>query len=98
MVHRSSAAPGDRLGVGRRHHRAGILALILGSLNVAPVVIGLAIASGALFALQVNSNFFWMFKALLGLSTKGSLKTLTVATSVAAHWCRCQWSSSSLIA
>ena len=30
-----------------------------------------------------NSNFFWMFKALLGLSTKGSLKTLTVATSVA---------------
>ena len=61
---------------------AGILAPILGSLNVAPVVVGLAIA-GALFALQVNSNFFWMFKALLGLSTKGSLKTLTVATSVA---------------
>jgi len=62
---------------------AGILAPILGSLNVAPVVVGLGIASGALFALQVNSNFFWMFKALLGLSTKGSLKTLTVATSVA---------------
>ena len=50
---------------------------------MAPVVVGLAIASGAVFALQVNSNFFWMFKALLGLSTKGSLKTLTVATSVA---------------
>ena len=63
---------------------AGIIAPILGSLNVAPVVIGLAIASGALFALQVNSNFFWMFKALLGLSTKGSLKTLTGATSIAA--------------
>jgi GntP family gluconate:H+ symporter len=62
---------------------AGILAPILGSLNVAPVVVGLAIASGALFALQVNSNFFWMFKALLGLSTTRSLKTLTVATSVA---------------
>ena len=62
---------------------AGIIAPILGSLGVAPVVIGLAIASGALFALQVNSNFFWMFKALMGLSTKGSLKTLTVATSVA---------------
>ena len=62
---------------------AGIIAPIVGSLNVAPVVIGLGIASGALFALQVNSNFFWMFKALLGLSTKGSLKTLTVATSVA---------------
>ena len=62
---------------------AGIIAPILGSLNVAPVVVGLGIASGALFALQVNSNFFWMFKALLGLSTKGTLKTLTVATSVA---------------
>ena len=48
-----------------------------------PVAVGLGIASGALFALHVNSNFFWMFKALLGLSTKGSLKTLTVATSVA---------------
>ena len=62
---------------------AGIIAPILASLSVAPVVIGLAIASGAMFALQVNSNFFWMFKALLGLSTKGTLKTLTVATSVA---------------
>jgi gluconate:H+ symporter, GntP family len=50
---------------------------------LSPVVVGLAIALGAMFALQVNSNFFWMFKALLGLSTKGSLKTLTVATSVA---------------
>jgi H+/gluconate symporter-like permease len=62
---------------------AGIIAPILDSLSVAPVAIGLAIASGALFALQVNSNFFWMFKALLGLSTKGALKTLTLATSVA---------------
>jgi H+/gluconate symporter-like permease len=62
---------------------AGIIAPILGSLSVSPVVIGLAIASGAMFALQVNSNFFWMFKALLGLSTKGTLKTLTAATSIA---------------
>ncbi len=62
---------------------AGILAPIMGGLDVPKVVLALAIGSGALFALQVNSNFFWMFKALLGLSTKGSLKTLTVATSVA---------------
>ena len=62
---------------------AGIIAPILDSLSVAPVAIGLAIASGALFALQVNSNFFWMFKALLGLSTTGALKTLTVVTSIA---------------
>lgn len=61
---------------------AGIIAPILDQLTVSPIVIGLAIASGALFALQVNSNFFWMFKSLLGLSTKGSLKTLTVVTSI----------------
>jgi gluconate:H+ symporter, GntP family len=62
---------------------AGIIAPILDSLSVSPIVIGLAIASGAMFALQVNSNFFWMFKSLLGLSTKGTLKTLTLVTSVA---------------
>jgi GntP family gluconate:H+ symporter len=61
---------------------AGIIAPILDSISVSPVAVGLAIASGALFALQVNSNFFWMFKALLGLSTKGTLKTLTMVTSI----------------
>lgn len=62
---------------------AGIIAPVLGSVSVSPLAIGLAIASGAMFALQVNSNFFWMFKALLGLSTQGALKTLTVVTSIA---------------
>lgn len=62
---------------------SGIIAPILGSIGIAPVVVGLAIASGSLFALQVNSNFFWMFKSLLGLSTSGSLKTLTTVTSIA---------------
>jgi GntP family gluconate:H+ symporter len=61
---------------------AGIIAPIMGSIAVAPIAVGLAIASGALFALQVNSNFFWMFKSLLGLSTKGTLKTLTVVTTI----------------
>jgi H+/gluconate symporter-like permease len=59
---------------------AGITGPILPQLAVSPVVIGLAIASGAMFAVQVNSNFFWMFKALLGLSTTGALKTLTMVT------------------
>ncbi|WP_210440953.1 GntP family permease [Nocardioides xinjiangensis] len=62
---------------------AGIIAPVLDSITVSPIVVGLAIASGAMFALQVNSNFFWMFKSLLGLSTKGTLKTLTLVTSVA---------------
>ena len=62
---------------------AGIIGPVLGSIDVAPIVIGLAIASGAMFALQVNSNFFWMYKSLLGLSTQGTFKTLTMVTSSA---------------
>lgn len=62
----------------------GIIAPVVASTGVDPVVVGLAIASGAMFALHVNSNFFWMFKSLLGLSTKGALKTLTLATSMGA--------------
>ncbi len=63
---------------------AGIIAPVVSQIGVDPVVIALAIASGAMFALHVNSNFFWMFKTLLGLSTKGALKTLTMATSLGA--------------
>jgi H+/gluconate symporter-like permease len=62
---------------------AGILAPVLGTLDVAPVVVGLAIGAGALFALQVNSNFFWMFQSLLGISTTGALKALTFVTALA---------------
>src|SRR5690625_4436592 len=61
---------------------AGIIAPIMGAVAVSPIAMGLAIASGALFALQVNSNFFWMFKSLLGLTTKGALKTMTMATTL----------------
>ncbi|MEK4242974.1 SLC13 family permease [Janibacter sp. FSL W8-0316] len=63
---------------------SGIIGPVVASTGVAPVVVALAIASGAMFALHVNSNFFWMFKSLLGLSTKGALKTLTLATSLGA--------------
>ncbi len=62
---------------------AGIIAPVVSSTGVAPVAIGLAIASGSMFALQVNSNFFWMFKSLLNLTTQGALKTMTVVTSIA---------------
>ncbi|KQX75208.1 MULTISPECIES: GntP family permease [Aeromicrobium] len=62
---------------------AGIIAPVVASTGVAPIAIGLAIASGAMFALQVNSNFFWMFKSLLNLTTQGALKTMTVVTSIA---------------
>ena len=62
---------------------AGIIAPIAPQLGVSPVILALAIASGALFALQVNSNFVWMFKSLLGLTTSGALKTMTTVTSIA---------------
>lgn len=62
---------------------AGIIGPVLTSIEVAPIAIGLAIASGAMFALTVNSNFFWMFKSLLGLTTQGALKSMTVVTSIA---------------
>ena len=62
---------------------AGIIGPIMGQLDAPPVIIGLAIGAGALFALQVNSNFFWMFQTLLGVSTRGALKALTFVTALA---------------
>ncbi|RJK97766.1 GntP family permease [Vallicoccus soli] len=62
---------------------AGIIGPVLGDLDVEPAIVGLAIGAGALFALQVNSNFFWMFQTLLGVSTRGALKALTFVTSLA---------------
>jgi GntP family gluconate:H+ symporter len=62
---------------------AGILAPIMGGLDIPPEVLGLAIGSGALFALQVNSNFFCMFQTLLGVTTRGALKALTFVTALA---------------
>lgn len=61
----------------------GILAPVLGSVDTAPLLVALAAGSGALFAVHVNSNFFWMFQRLLGLSTRGTLKTCTLSTSIA---------------
>ncbi|GAA1555042.1 GntP family permease [Brevibacterium picturae] len=62
---------------------AGIIGPIVGQLDVSPIIIGLAIGSGALFALQVNSNFFWMFKTMMQVTTKGALKSLTFVTALA---------------
>lgn len=62
---------------------SGILAPVLGDLDMQPVIIGLAIGAGALLAMQVNSNFFWMFQTLLGVTTRGALKALTFVTALA---------------
>lgn len=62
---------------------AGILAPVVGDLEVSTVLIALAAGSGALFGGHVNANFFWMVKALMGLSTRGTFKTFTLGESMA---------------
>lgn len=62
---------------------AGILAPVMGQIGVSPLLVALAAGSGALFALHVNSNFFWMTQKLLNLSTQGTLKICTIITSIA---------------
>lgn len=62
---------------------AGIIAPVLGTINVSPLAIGFAVAAGSLFAVHVNSNFFWMFKSLMSLTTTGALKSLTTVTAIA---------------
>ncbi|SFD78904.1 H+/gluconate symporter [Actinopolyspora alba] len=60
-----------------------VLAPALGGTDIAPLLIALAAGSGALFAVHVNSNFFWMFQRLFGLTTRGTLKTCTLVTTLA---------------
>jgi len=62
---------------------AGILAPVAGGLDVSTVLIALAASSGALFGIHLNSNFFWIWQPLLGLSTQGTLKTLTLPMAIA---------------
>ena len=61
---------------------ATLLAPVMGDLSVAPVLVALAAAAGASFGGHVSDNTFWMFKALLGLSTKGAFKVYTMAQSI----------------
>ena len=59
---------------------AAILAPALSAVDTPAPLIALAIGSGALFAIQVNSNGFWMWQALLHMTTRGTLKTVAVPT------------------
>lgn len=61
---------------------AGFLAPVAASTGVDPVLIALAAASGSLFLMTVHSNFFWMVKTMLGQTTKGAVKSVSVTTSV----------------
>jgi H+/gluconate symporter-like permease len=58
---------------------AALLAPVVGSLGLSPVLIWLAAASGAAFGGHVTDNTFWIFKTLLGLSVRGAFQVYTVA-------------------
>jgi H+/gluconate symporter-like permease len=62
---------------------AGILAPALPLIGLDPVLVALAAGAGSLFAVHVTSNTFWLLQSLLGQSTRGALKTVTVGVSVA---------------
>jgi H+/gluconate symporter-like permease len=62
---------------------AGILAPVAPHIGVDPVLIALAAGAGSFFCVHVTSNTFWMLQSLLGQSTRGTLKTVTVGVSVA---------------
>lgn len=62
---------------------AGVLAPVAPVIGLAPVLIALAAGAGALFAIHVTSNTFWLLQSLLGQSVRGTLKTCSVGVSIA---------------
>ncbi|QUH03819.1 gluconate permease [Saccharopolyspora erythraea] len=61
---------------------ATLLLPVVGSLGLDPVLVVLAAAAGASFGGHVHDNTFWMFRGLLGLSTRGAFQVYTVAQSI----------------
>jgi H+/gluconate symporter-like permease len=61
---------------------ATLLLPVVGSLGLNPVLVVLAAAAGASFGGHVHDNTFWMFRGLLGLSTRGAFQVYTVAQSI----------------
>ena len=55
---------------------------MLGELGTPAVLVALAAAAGASFGGHVSDNTFWMFRTLLGLSTRGAFQVYTVAQSI----------------
>ncbi|MDR7304140.1 GntP family permease [Haloactinomyces albus] len=59
-----------------------LLAPVMGGLDAAAVLVLLAAAAGASFGGHVSDNTFWMFRTLLGLSTRGTFQVYTLAQSI----------------
>ena len=61
---------------------ASLLAPIVADLGTPAILIAFAAAAGASFGGNVSDNTFWMFKTLLGLTTRGTFQVYTVAQSI----------------
>jgi H+/gluconate symporter-like permease len=62
---------------------AGLLAPVAPSLGLDPVLIALAAGAGSLFLVHLTSNTFWLLQALMGQTTRGTLKTCSAGVSLA---------------
>jgi len=59
-----------------------IIAPLVEPLGISPVLVVLAAAGGGCLGGQFSDNAFWMLRSLFGLSTRGALKTYTLAQSM----------------
>jgi H+/gluconate symporter-like permease len=60
----------------------GIIAPLIDSIGLSPVLVVLAAGAGGCFGGQFSDNAFWMLRSLFGLTTRGTLKTYTLAQSL----------------
>ncbi|GAA0923785.1 gluconate permease [Pseudonocardia zijingensis] len=60
----------------------GIIGPVVTDLGLSPALVILAAGAGGCFGGQFSDNAFWMFRSLFGLSTRGTLKTYTLAQSM----------------
>ncbi|MHA6626292.1 GntP family permease [Pseudonocardia sichuanensis] len=60
----------------------GIIGPVVADLGLSPALVILAAGAGGCFGGQFSDNAFWMFRSLFGLSTRGTLKTYTLAQSM----------------
>lgn len=59
-----------------------IIAPLIAPLGLSPVLVVLAAGAGGCFGGQFSDNAFWMVRSLFGLTTRGALKTYTLAQSM----------------
>lgn len=59
-----------------------IIAPLIGDLGLSPILVVLAAAAGGCFGGQFSDNAFWMLRSLFRLTTRGTLKTYTLAQSM----------------